>query len=82
MSDAFLKSYFAFFQRGTGVILAHDPWRFFIELSYRKTYSSQTLEMLRILHHDEFHPCEDSGTSLNRPIGKTLQKWQNDDIVI
>ncbi len=32
MSVAVLKSYFAFFQRGTGVILADDPWRVFIEL--------------------------------------------------
>ena len=29
MSFAVFKSYFAFFQRGTGVILAHDPWSFF-----------------------------------------------------
>ena len=39
-SDAVLKSYFSFFQRGTGVILAHDPWRVFIELG--KKCSSQT----------------------------------------
>ena len=32
MSVAVLKSYFAFFLWGTGVILAHDPWRLFIEL--------------------------------------------------
>ena len=32
MSGAVLKSYFSFFQRGTGVILADDPWRVFIEL--------------------------------------------------
>ena len=32
MSVAVFKSYFAFFQRGTGVILAANPWRVFIEL--------------------------------------------------
>ena len=50
MSDAFLKSYFAFFQRGTGVILADDPWRVFIELG-KNIYFSNILVGMNILYH-------------------------------